>query len=48
MGRIFDIMCNNITCEELHLASVAGIDDIPCEDLTYDDLIRSVSDYGTD
>ena len=28
-----DIMCNDITCEDLHLASVAGMDDI-----TYDDL----------
>ena len=27
-------MCDDITCEDLHLASVAGMDDI-----TYDDLI---------
>ena len=33
MGRIDDIMCDNI-----HLASVAGMDDIPCDDLTYDDI----------
>ena len=33
MGRIDDIMCDNITCENLHLASVARIDD-----LIYDDL----------
>ena len=33
MGQIDDIMCENITCEDLHLASVAGMDDI-----TYDDL----------
>ena len=26
-------MCDDITCEDLHLASVAGMDDI-----TYDDL----------
>ena len=38
MGRIDDIMCDNIICEYLHLASVAGIDDIPCHNLTYDDL----------
>ena len=30
-------MCNDITCEDLHLASVAGIDDITSDDLTYDD-----------
>ena len=28
MGRIDDIMCDDITCEDLHLASVAGMDDI--------------------
>ena len=38
MGRIEDIMCVDITCEDLHLASVAGMDDITCDDLTYDDL----------
>ena len=32
MGQIEDIMCDNI-----HLASVAGINDIPCDDVTYDD-----------
>ena len=31
-------MSDDITCEDLYLASVAGIDDIPCDDLTYDDL----------
>ena len=31
-------MCDDITCEDLHLASVAGMDDIACDDLTYDDL----------
>ena len=31
--RIDNIMCDDITCEDLHLASVAGMDDI-----TYDDL----------
>ena len=38
MGRIDDIMYDDITCEDLHLASVAGMDAIPCDDLTYDDL----------
>ena len=33
MGRIDDM-----TCEDLHLASVAGMDDITCDDLTYVDL----------
>ena len=31
-------MCDDITCDDLHLASVAGMDDITCEDLIYDDL----------
>ena len=26
MGRIDDIMCEDITCEDLHLAGVAGMD----------------------
>ena len=38
MGRIDNIMCDDITCEDLHLASLAGMDDIPCDYLTYDDL----------
>ena len=33
MGRVDDILCENITCEDLNVASVAGMDD-----LTYDDL----------
>ena len=37
MGRIDDIMCDDITCEDLHIASVAGMDDITCDGLTYDD-----------
>ena len=37
-GRIDDIMCDDITCEDLHLASVAEMDDIPCADLKYDDI----------
>ena len=31
-------MCNDIICEDLHLPSVARMDDIPCDNLTYDDL----------
>ena len=31
-------MCDDITCEDLHLASVAGLDDITCDDQTYDVL----------
>ena len=38
LGRIDDIMCDDITCEDLHLASVAGMDNITCDDLIYDDL----------
>ena len=33
MGRIDDIICDNI-----YLASVAGMDDIHCDDLIYNDL----------
>ena len=33
MGRIDDIICDGMTCEDLHLASVVGMDDI-----TYDYL----------
>ena len=32
MGRIDDIMCDDKLCEDLHLASVAGMDDIPYDD----------------
>ena len=28
-------MCDDITCDDLHLASMAGMDDITCDDLTY-------------
>ena len=38
MGWIDDIMCDDITCEDLHIASVAGMADITCDDLIYDDL----------
>ena len=37
-GRIHDIMRDDITCKDRHHASVAGMDDITCDDLTYDDL----------
>ena len=30
-------MCDEITCEDLHLASVGGMDDITCANLAYDD-----------
>ena len=48
MGRIDDIMCDDITCEDLCLASVAGMDDITCNDLTYDDLNPECMRYGMD
>ena len=35
---IDDIMCNDIICEDLHLASMAGMDNITCDDLTFYDL----------
>ena len=38
MARIDDIMCDDITCEDLHLSSVAGMDDIIRGNLIYDDL----------
>ena len=31
-------MCDDITYDDLHLASMAGMDDITCDDLTCDDL----------
>ena len=41
MGRIDDINCDDITCEDLHLASVARMDDI-----TYDNLIPECEIMG--
>ena len=38
MVWIDNIMCDNITCEDKHLPSVAGMDNVPCYDLIYDDL----------
>ena len=31
-------MRDDITCDDLNLASVAGMDDITYDDLTYDDI----------
>ena len=31
-------MCDHLTCEDLQLSSLVGMDDIICGDLTYDDL----------
>ena len=31
-------MCDDITWEYLYVASVAGMDDITCDDVTYDDI----------
>ena len=35
---IDDIMCDQLTCKDLNLASMVRMVDITCEDLTYDDL----------
>ena len=32
-GQIDSIIYDDITCKDLHLASVAGMDDITCDDL---------------
>ena len=34
----YEIGIGDITCGDLHLASVAGMDNITCDGLTYDDL----------
>ena len=31
-------MCDGITCKDPRLASIVGMDDIKCNDITYDDL----------
>ena len=46
MEHIYDIMFNDITCEDLHFSNVAGIDDITCDDLTYDELNPECVRYG--
>ena len=38
LGRIADIMCDDIIFEDQHPASVPQMDDITNDDLTYDDL----------
>ena len=48
MGWIDDIVCDNITCEDQHLTSMATMDDITCDDLIYDDLNPECVRYGTD
>ena len=35
---IKDVICDDITCEDLYLGSIAGMYDVTCDDLTYDDL----------
>ena len=37
-------MCDVIIFEDLHLVSMAGSDDIICDDLIYDDLYLDVSE----
>ena len=46
--RIDYIMCDDITCDDLHFASVAGMDDITCDDLTCDDLNPECEIIGQD
>ena len=41
-------MCDEITSEDLHIASVARMDNIICDDLAYDDLNPNYVGYGTD
>ena len=41
---IDDIMCDYITWEDLHLESIARMDDITCYDLTFNDLNQDVCD----
>ena len=36
--EINDIMCDYFTCEDRHLASMAEMDNITCDDLTFDDI----------
>ena len=45
---IDDIMCDAITCDDLHLTSGVGINDIICDDLTYDILNPELVRHGTD
>ena len=40
------MMCDDITCDDLHLASVAGMDDITFDDLIYHDINPNVCEIG--
>ena len=44
--RIYDIMCDDITRDDLHLVSVAGMDDMTCDDLTCDDVNSECENMG--
>ena len=35
-------MCDDIACDDRHIASVAGMDDITYDDLIYDDINQDV------
>ena len=48
MERIDDIICDDITLKDLHLASAAGMVYITRDDLTYDDLNPECVNNGTD
>ena len=48
MGRIDDIMCDDITREDLHLLSVAGMHNITSDDPLYDVLNPKCVRYGID
>ena len=37
-------MCDDIICEDLHHTSMTGMDDITCDDLTYNDQNPNVSE----
>ena len=39
-------MCDDITCEDLHLASMLGMDDITCDNLTSNDKFGCVCEFG--
>ena len=39
---------DNIMCDSLHLASVVGMDDIACDDLTYDKINPECEIMGQD
>ena len=47
MGRLDDIMCDDIICNVLHHASGARMDDITRDDLTCDGLNPECVRYGT-